>query len=295
MSMFLAQEDIRKIIANLYPDAKTIRFIDHGYNNLIAEVDKKYIFRTPKTEGGLALFKIEGKLLNMLSNISTIPIPGLVQSSINPPYSVLTYLPGEHLENREIRALGNAVQKTIGKQLAEFVIDLNAQASVTEINQIRSSLHKRGAEPWDSYFKKVFSIQQKQPTLEKLNQKYYSLWKATTPSQTIVIHDDLHPANLLFKDKSLSGVLDLEQVNTGTVEQEFRNLYRLSEEVLEAAANRYRELTGAAVDIEAVKVWAITAELAALSRQINKQDTGHTSYKRAEAKLRFWLGDQFPL
>ncbi len=65
-------------------------------------------------------------------------------------------------------------------------------------------------------------------------------------------------------------------------------------EVLKAAISYYQSTTGKSVDQAAIKVWAITFELATYSKYLAKGETGRHSFKRAETNLRNWL-PEFPL
>lgn len=297
MQEFISQDQARQIINELLPGVGPIEFIDHSQNNLIAKIDDQYIFRSPKSTEGLVRFDFEIQILQSLGERLGTPVPKLVKTSQDPPYLLANYLRGEHLENRSIRALGPYKQTEIGNQLAVFSYQLNQVLSPSGVKSARAnSKLDQASPPWDKYFAQIFGVKQSNSKLDKLNKHYYELWQKINKrsNDEIVIHDDLHANNLLFNDDMLSGILDFEQINVGTIEQEFRNLYRLSEEILTPAAQKYQDLTGNDVDLQAVRIWAITVELAALSRQIIKEDTNHWSYPRALLKLRYWLPD-FPL
>lgn len=297
MANFLNKQQAEAIIRSKFPNSRNIEFVEHGYNNLIAKIDAQYVMRFPKNDEGKARFEFGVNVLQRLAQNLGVPVPTVIEVSYHPQYSISSYLPGTHLENKDIRALGSQTLSDIGEQLAKFSIGLNKVFSPLEIKSLRGKTGLDKVSPaWDVYFEDIFNKPQENPDIEALNRKYYSLWKGVVEasSKEIVIHDDLHAANLLFDNNRLSGVLDFEDINTGTIEQEFCDLFRLSEDVLLAAAQKYLELTGHKVNIEAVKTWAITAELAAYSRQINKNDLDHPSFKRAQAKLRFWLGRDFP-
>lgn len=297
MQDFLDKIQAEEIIRSEFPNANKIKFVDHGYNNLIAKIDEDYIFRSPKNVKGQARFEFGITVLEKLIGNVSLSVPKLVKKNDSPQYSIFEYLPGSHLDNKAIRSLGEQTLFEIGSQLANFSIELNKVFSPDSIKSLRAKTGlDKVSQPWDVYMEEIFCVTQENPKLEALNQRYYAEWKNIIEDQTreIVIHDDLHSANLLFEQERLTGILDFEELNVGTVEQEFCDLFRLCEEVLVPAVQKYKELTGHDVNIATVKTWAITAELAAYSRQINKQDPDHPSFKRAESKLRYWLGDDFP-
>ena len=107
---------------------------------------------------------------------------------------------------------------------------------------------------------------------------------------TVVVHDDLHTENMMFNDDDiLTGVLDFGDTNVGTPEQELRQLYRISEDIMLTAVQEYQRLSGRYLNVEAIKIWSIMKELADYSGKLAAKDMGHRAFKRASRNLNIWI------
>lgn len=105
----------------------------------------------------------------------------------------------------------------------------------------------------------------------------------------MVVHDDLNAENMLFQNHGLVSILDFGDAYIGLPEQEFRQLYRINDLILTAAAKKYEELSGKRLNIEASRAWAIVQELAVYAELLVKKDTEHPSFLRAAQNLTKWL------
>ena len=56
-------DTVKKIVSDLYPKSKDITFIEHGYDNIVALVDKIYALRFPRGEGAYARGLYEKEVL----------------------------------------------------------------------------------------------------------------------------------------------------------------------------------------------------------------------------------------
>jgi aminoglycoside phosphotransferase (APT) family kinase protein len=147
-------------------------------------------------------------------------------------------------------------------------------------------------EPWTSYYQRVvYNGHFSNPVQDKIAQKCYIEWASICNfAPTVVVLDDLHTENMLFNDDNqLIGVLDFGDTNVGTPEQELRQLYRINETVMLAAAQEYQRLSGRRLNLKAIKLWAIMKELADYSKRLAAKDTNHHSFKRANRNLNTWL------
>lgn len=288
----------KEIILQSCPGAKQIEFVNHGYHNLIAGVDSEYIFRFPRHHNSLGRFDFETELLKKIAGkIIDIQIPVVHAKSLNPAYAKLSYIPGQQLTNKQVREFTDKEQNVIAHQLVDFIRDFNKAITIDEMKALRSQITLgTGFEPWPTYLEHVFAQPQKNAKLQAIIDEYYTAWCAIDHKNQpqIIIHDDLHSGNLLFKDRRLQGVLDFEHATIGTIEQEFHYLYRQGGSVLEYATRYFEEITGHIVNIDAIRIWAVVGELAAFTRRFTANDMTHPSFLRSRAKLRHWITD-FPL
>ena len=286
------QLEIARIIAERYPDAREVRYIDEGYENYIALVDNRDVVRFPRNEEVWNRSQLEEFIL---SRLHSPLISKVTYRSDNPPYLVQSFLPGRHMKESEFRLLSVPSQQAIGDQIAHFAHQLHYAISVDEFRQQAQDISDPQATgSYGDHLREVlynFTLPTK--AQDELAKKYYHVWTTIKPSRPLVVHDDLHVQNLLFESDNLSGILDFGAVCVGTVEQELRQVYRLSDEALRAAAEAYQDLSGASIDIEAARTWAVTQELATYAREIMSNNTVSLGYQRAQEHLKLWFPKVF--
>jgi aminoglycoside phosphotransferase (APT) family kinase protein len=291
------QQAAEEVIHSECIDAHEVHFINHGYHNLIAAIDEQYVFRFPRSTQTLGRFEFELEVLQALDGKLTIQTPHVLKKSFEPAYAMLRYIPGQELQNKQLRSLADEDQRAIGEQLTQFVRELNQAISTDEMKSLHNRTNaQKTLEPWTAYLQRIFAPKQEDQTLQTIIDSHYSAWQAVVAKDRpqIVVHDDIHSGNLLFENNRLSGVLDFEHATVGTIEQEFRYLYRQGGGVLSYAIAAYERAAGQTIDTDDIRVWAITTELAAFVRRLNSGDTSHDSFQRTRAKLRHWIKD-FPL
>lgn len=295
MTIFANTKTATQIIKKLYPDAKNVRFIEHGYDNLVGLVDDKYAFRFPRMQSAYMRSQYERLVLLDLAPLTEVTIPRVLGEGDNPPYVITSFVPGEHISSIEINKLSEEQQKSTGKGVARFAYAMHSLLSPKQALEQRKrfGLDSQEEEPWDVYFEKVINKQQfPTPEQDKLAKDYYNRWKNLKfTTSTVVIHDDLHTENLLFENGELVGVLDFGDTNIGTPEQELRQMYRINETVLQAAVDEYERLSGYKLNLEAVKVWSIIQELSAYSERLFSNNKNHPAFSRAARNLQRWLPD----
>lgn len=293
MTNFANLDTAKQIIKHFYPNTKNIRFIDHGYDNLVGLVDDKYALRFPRNESAYYRNQYEQHVLKDIEVLNEVSIPRILGSGENPAYTITSFVAGNHISSEEINSFPLDKQRKIGENVARFAYAMHSLLSVEKALEYRKQygLDKLTEEPWGIYFEKVLNLQQF-PTSkqDKLAKEYYKLWKNLKyTTTTVVVHDDLHTENLLFMNGELVGVLDFGDTNIGYPEQEFRQLYRINEEVLKAAVETYEHLAGHQLNFEAIKIWSITQELAAFSERLITNKTDHPSFLRAANNLQKWF------
>lgn len=286
-------------ILEFCPEVHELDYVEHGADNIIALVNKEFVFRFPRNEDAAKRLAYETALLQKISgHVNAVKIPQIIKVHNRPLYTVASYIGGEHLSGPEVQSLSDDEQAGVGKRIAEFVYELNTSMSGLEIRRIRSEAAVDGlSPPWPLYFDRLFN-QTRLPN-EKLRpviQQYYPVWHeyVMREQSTYAIHDDLNSNNLLFLGAKLNGIVDFSDVNTGSIESEFRKLYIMGDIVLRSAINRYEELTQTKVEYDHIRVWAIMQELARFTDRLARQDTETFLFKHAQENLRRWVPN-FPL
>lgn len=281
------------IAQQLYPSAK-ITMVDRGYDNIVALVNQELVLRFPRNEAALVRSRYERDMLGKLDGIKAVAVPKLVAQHDDPPYLVTTFVSGQNVSSEFINGLSINEQQAIGAAIGTFAYELHSSISAKKEAAFRKSakLGNQFDETWQQYFTRVvagghFAL----PEQTRFAKRYYEQWMTLNEAHApkLVIHDDLHVDNILFTNNKLVGILDFAETNIGTAEQEFRQLYRIDLNVLEAAATTYNRLMGVELDIEAIKIWAVMQELGSYSRRLQAGQTDHPSFKRAANHLNQWL------
>lgn len=292
MQTFADAESAKKIIKKLYPDAKQVDFVEHGYDNVVALVDEQFAIKFPRYETAYLRDQYERLVLLDLANLEGFVIPKVLGRGDNPPHVILSFVQGKHLSVDDIDQLPNQKQKEFAQKLAKFAFKMHLMLSPKHARQQREKLGlEQMDQPWVVYFEEVIvKVQFPRPEQDKLAKEYFAKWQNleySTP--TIVVHDDLQMDNLMFEDNTLVGVIDFGDTILGNPEQEFRKLCRINDFVLQTAVETYEQLSGYKLNIEAIKLWAILQELAIYSDKLFKHDFDSAAYQRASKYLQKWL------
>jgi aminoglycoside phosphotransferase (APT) family kinase protein len=280
-----------KVIRDLYPNAQDISFVEHSYDNLVGLIDDTYVARFPRNHAALLRSRYERRVLHDLAGMTEVQLPKVLQELDNPPCVIESFLPGTHLSPAEVIVLPHHKQVALGNDLATFAFQMHTTLDVNEARKLRADLglDTLPEEPWDIYFKKLFSHNLPNDQQNAAKKKYYEEWRSLQLSPDVVVHDDLHTENMLFRDGKLVGVLDFGDTNIGSPEQELRQLYRISDTVLEAAVQQYSALSGHEINLRGAQVWAIVQELAVCMRHFIHHEPIHAAYIRACRNLNRWF------
>lgn len=287
----------REITHKLYPNAQNITLIDHNADNIVALVDTTYAVRFPRGEAAYLRGLHEKYILRRLESTTTITIPRIIDEHADPPYVITSFVHGQHLSPATVRTLSKDRQEAFSKNVARFAHTMHTSFSLDEELPLRKELRLDEPdveEPWPPYFKRVIHDGHlPDPVQDEIAKRCYDEWVTLCDiAPTIVVHDDLHTENLMFnEDGQLIGVIDFGDAKAGTPEQELRQLYRISEEVMLAGVQEYERLSNRQLNVEAVKIWAIMKELADYSNRLKAENTGHHSFKRTSRNLNAWFPD----
>lgn len=280
-------------------EVSEVTYIEHGADNIVALVNKEYVFRFPRDADAAKRLMFETALLQKISQrINAVSVPEVTKVQMQPLHVVSRYIEGEHLTSQQIQTLSVDEQVMIGKKIAAFIAELSQSVSSLEVQRLRAEAGLTNLrEPWDLYFERLF-IATPLPNvkLQPIVDEYYGIWKdyVRHEQRTMAIHDDIHTNNLLFVGPQLNGVVDFSETNVGSIEEEMRWLYALGDTVLQASIEQYQTLTGTAVAQDHVRIWVITQQLASFIKRLTSQDTESPHFLRAQASLRQWLPN-FPL
>lgn len=295
MRTFADIETAKQIVKDLYSEAKNVRFVEHGYDNLVGLVDDKYALKFPRNEYAYQRDQYEECVLFDLNLLDQLLIPRVVGKGNNPPYFITTFVKGDHLSANEIRELLEVQQKSIAEKIAKFAYTMHSMLPINKalIHRKKLKLDTLKEEPWVIYFEnKLQNMTFPNPQQDKLTKQFYQKWKDLNyETPEVVVHDDLHNENLMFEGSNLIGIVDFGDTNIGHPEQEFRQMYRISEPILDMVIQNYEQLSHLKLNKEAIILWAILQELAIYSEMLTSTQKNRPSYLRATKNLQRWLPD----
>lgn len=111
---------IRAVIEKDFPNLKIeqIKLIENGWDNVVAEINGKYIFRFPKDKG--ANISLEMEILNFLNGKITLQIPIVEFIGKNYVYFGYRKIQGEKLSKQLIDSLEREEREKLTNDLARY-------------------------------------------------------------------------------------------------------------------------------------------------------------------------------
>ena len=295
----MVENQLSNLELNVYaqrPQTQTIEWIGEGDVNNVALVDDKELFRFPKNELGRGQLAYEFQLLSKLYGKISLAVPKPIYIDPKNSFSIFGYIPGKVVKDAYIRDMPTEVQEKLGEDLADFIIELNAGLSKEDVLTAQSL--RPGFESWDDWYQSMRNV------ANKNNSKYKSIYEnfleelgKALPNGfdggNVVIHDDLHALNMIFTpEDKLTGIIDFGDLNIGDIHRELRPIYRIGDKILAALIDKLDSQFGT-INVEAIRRWAITHEVAVL---IEREDNGTLDGKRAKFAnelLELWLGENW--
>lgn len=291
---FVDEIKAKEIASNLYPHARKIMMIEHSADNIVALIDDECAVRFPGGQNAYVRGLYERHILKQLDGTGILTVPKILNEHESPPYVVTTFVPGHHIRPADVRTFSSIRRQEFAKTIASFAYAMHSSFELQHELRLRKELGLDDfefEEPWPVYFKRVVNdIAFPSNTQDRIAKKCYSDWVALCDvSPSVVVHDDLHTENMMFEGDRLIGVLDFGDANVGAPEQDLRQLYRISEEVILDVVHEYESLSGRKLNVDAIKTWTVMKELADYIRRFKAGDTTHHSFKRTSLNLNTWF------
>ncbi|PID32059.1 hypothetical protein CR970_02615 [Candidatus Saccharibacteria bacterium] len=294
MEIDMTPQRARQVLDEMYPDAKCINVINHGYDNIVGLVDESYAVRFPRNATAYQRSQYEKAVLQSFHCGQTLEVPVVLGEHADPPALIVSYLHGEQHTGQEVNDYPIALQEQFAKDVAHFAYTLHKSLSVEEVRGLRKrfAIDELDGE-WGDSIDEQFSDANLSPLGTRQREavkRYHDAWKRQNEgAEPVVVHDDLHMGNMLLQGRRLTAVLDFGDTAIGMPEQELRHLYRINERVLSVAVETYGQLSGKPVDIEAAKTWAVIQELGSFVGRLSRGELDHPSFGRACGNLNAWL------
>lgn len=281
-----------EIARKLYPNANNLQLIEHGYDNIVILVEEDYTLKFPRNESAVLSNLFESKVLPYFNHITNVQIPVFIRHNTDPVFTIYKQVLGKPLNKADIDYLSLDESMALGKDIASLLYAVHKSMPVNDLVAMKHELnHDPEFLDWPNYLKNsLYLCTSLNPIQNTIANKYYEKWlKLDKTTHKIVIHDDMHPNNILFINGRLSGVIDFGDMTVGTAEQELRILWQFGDQVLDATISEYEKLANRKLDVEAIHIWAISQELAKYATYSAKTDTNNHSFMRAQRLLNRWL------
>ncbi|MBR7831404.1 aminoglycoside phosphotransferase family protein [Actinospica sp. MGRD01-02] len=206
---------VRDLLREQHPDLAglEIREVAGGWSNQLWRVADELAVRMPRTEGAPDMQRTERRWLPILAPRLPLPVPRPVrigEPSARFPelWTVMTWVPGEPLDYAAISRGGHAADT-----LADFLKALHVEAPAdAPPGSDRGHHPKECSDAFERYFQAVVPAD--------IAGRVRAVWDdaVAAPERQgppVWVHGDLHPANVVVSDGTLSGVIDFGALFAG--------------------------------------------------------------------------------
>ncbi|MEM7126424.1 MAG: phosphotransferase [Chloroflexota bacterium] len=208
----------QQIATALDENVESVQLNQEGVDNLIVEINGKWIFRFPRNEGAQDNLKKEQRLLSRISHKLPLPVPHY--EHVHEDFVAYRKLQGQGLRKERFDALGTAHQERIAECVGAFLTALhNAIDDLDEpLDESKNQLNF-----WDEVWPAV-EIQLSARC--RTNARNYFEEMGRLPYEDKLIHGDFKFKHLLFDGRRVSGILDFGCAEKG---DPARDIARISE------------------------------------------------------------------
>lgn len=206
---------VREMLRAQHPDLAElpIHRTVTGWDNQLWRVGDELAVRLPRTPRGPALLHNEYRWLPTLAPHLPLPVPTPLRtgepSEVFPkPWSVVVWVPGEPGDRTPVTRGDHAADALAGFLTALHTQPVPEDAPVNAVRGVPLGTH-------EAYFDDKF-----RELTPELPDGVRDIWKDAVAADAwaappVWLHGDLHPANVLVTDGTLSGVIDFGELCTG--------------------------------------------------------------------------------
>ncbi|MEU5326769.1 aminoglycoside phosphotransferase family protein [Streptomyces parvus] len=206
---------VRDLLREQHPDLAglAVREVAGGWDNQQWRLGDELAVRMPRTERAPELQRKEARWLPLLAPRLPLAVPRPVrvgEPSARFPkcWTVMTWVPGEPLDRTSISRGDHAADT-----LADFLRALHAPAPAEAPGVVDRGAHPGAyTEGFDHFFRSV--------ALDGRGDEVRAVWDDAVAAPAwegppVWVHGDLHPANAVVSDGTLSGVIDFGDLFAG--------------------------------------------------------------------------------
>ncbi|WP_329344803.1 aminoglycoside phosphotransferase family protein [Streptomyces sp. NBC_01352] len=206
---------IYDLLQEQHPDLAglTIREVAGGWGNQMWRLGDELAVRMPRTENAPDLQRKECRWLPVLAPRLPLPVPNPVRigepsARFPKSWAIMTWVPGEALDYTSI-SRGDHAADTLAGFLRALHVEAPADAPISED---RGDHPKKCTDGFDHFFHAVVP--------DDLADDVRAVWDDAVAAPEwegppLWVHGDLHPANVVVSDGTLSGVIDFGAMFAG--------------------------------------------------------------------------------
>jgi aminoglycoside phosphotransferase (APT) family kinase protein len=211
----ITAELVHDLLEDQHPDLAGLAIgeVAGGWDNQMWRLGDEFVVRMPRTERAPDLLRKERRWLPVLAPRLPLPVPTLMRigepsARFPRPWNIVTWVPGEPLDHTSI-SRGDDAAVTLAGFLTALHVEAPAEAPTSS---------DRGAHPkncTDGFTKLVHAVA---PSV--VSAAVRSVWDDAVAAPewegpSVWLHGDLHPANIVVSDGTLSGVIDFGDMFAG--------------------------------------------------------------------------------
>ncbi|MFJ9109940.1 aminoglycoside phosphotransferase family protein [Streptomyces sp. NPDC102283] len=247
---------VRGLLQEQHPDLAglAVREVAGGWDNQQWRLGGELAVRMPRTERAPELQLKERRWLPVLAPRLPLPVPNPVRAGepsarFPKPWTIMTWVPGEPLDRTSISRGDHAAVV-----LADFLRALHVEAPVDAPAGSDRGGHPRvHTEGFDHFFHAVVP--------DGVADEVRAVWDDAVAAPgwegpPVWVHGDLHPANVVVSDGTLSGVIDFGDLFAGDPAWDLAAAWVI---LPEGAAPRFFEVYGRADEAMARRARGLAA------------------------------------
>ncbi|WP_448321147.1 aminoglycoside phosphotransferase family protein [Streptomyces sp. CO7] len=209
---------VRDLLLEQHPDLAglALREVAGGWGNQMWRLGDDLAVRMPRQEGASALLRKECRWLPVLGPRLPLPVPhpvriGEPSPRFPRPWAVMTWVPGEPLDHSSISRGDDAADT-----LAAFLSALHTEAPEdAPISEDRGGHPGKCTDGFEYFFHAVAPA-----ALAGLADDIRAVWDDAVAAPEwegppLWVHGDLHPANVVVSDGTLTGAIDFDALFAG--------------------------------------------------------------------------------
>jgi len=206
---------VRGLLQEQHPDLAglAVREVTGGWDNQQWRLGGELAVRMPRTERAPELQRKERRWLPVLAPRLPLPVPNPVRTGepsvrFPKPWTIMTWVPGEPLDRTSI-SRGDHAAGALADFLRALHVAAPADAPAGSDRGGHPGLHTEG---FDHFFHAVVP--------EDVADEVRAVWDDAVAAPgwegpPVWVHGDLHPANVVVSDGTLSGVIDFGDLFAG--------------------------------------------------------------------------------